>query len=333
MVNILQYTDINSIVNSMSTTYKKERGNYLFVCPYHNDHNPSLSLRPNGFFKCFACGEKGFVTKLYKTITGRSLYRDQGIVTNYLENSYKEPKYLLHENKDSYESSIQKKIDKEIIIKGNLLDVYENPNKRINKYLNTRSISKEFIDYFNIKYCNFCRINGTKYYDRLIIPIVEQGKIICYEGRDFTEKQKTKVVYNKDSVVSTLFNYDNLDKEKELIVVEGITDLVKLWQAGYKNITCTFGSQLAVRQFKLLKEFKNITLFVDNDEAGFKMVVDLSENYEYEFYLTFPEKEGFDPGNLDIKESIDCLKRKKSFTEFMIENMYFEGKEKNYEWE
>jgi len=39
-------------------------GNYTALCPFHDDHNPSLSIHPERGFICFGCKEKGSLQKL-----------------------------------------------------------------------------------------------------------------------------------------------------------------------------------------------------------------------------------------------------------------------------
>lgn len=39
------------------------------ICPFHDDHHPSLSFKGN-YFKCFSCGEGGDVFKLVGELTG-----------------------------------------------------------------------------------------------------------------------------------------------------------------------------------------------------------------------------------------------------------------------
>ena len=38
-----------------------QRGkNYFGICPFHDDHNPSMSVSPEkGVYKCFVCGNAG----------------------------------------------------------------------------------------------------------------------------------------------------------------------------------------------------------------------------------------------------------------------------------
>ena len=42
------------------------------LCPFHDDHNPSLcvSIAGRGLWKCFACGEHGDLVGFHERITG-----------------------------------------------------------------------------------------------------------------------------------------------------------------------------------------------------------------------------------------------------------------------
>ena len=47
----------------------KENGNNKAtgLCPFHDDHNPSLSLNlEKGFYNCFSCGNRGDIFKFYQ---------------------------------------------------------------------------------------------------------------------------------------------------------------------------------------------------------------------------------------------------------------------------
>lgn len=54
----------------------KERGNSnnaMALCPFHDDHNPSLSVNlETGLWNCFACGEKGNASGFYMRLNGHS---------------------------------------------------------------------------------------------------------------------------------------------------------------------------------------------------------------------------------------------------------------------
>jgi len=57
--SILSKTDIVAVVRSYLPLVKKGR-NYMAVCPFHDDHHPSMSVnQEKQIFKCFVCGEVG----------------------------------------------------------------------------------------------------------------------------------------------------------------------------------------------------------------------------------------------------------------------------------
>ena len=57
--DILRKADIVSVISSYIPVSKKGR-NYVAICPFHDDTNPSLSISPElRIFKCFVCGTGG----------------------------------------------------------------------------------------------------------------------------------------------------------------------------------------------------------------------------------------------------------------------------------
>ena len=59
--DILKHADIVDVVSTFINVIKKGR-NFVAVCPFHDDKNPSMMLsRDKQIFKCFGCGEGGDV--------------------------------------------------------------------------------------------------------------------------------------------------------------------------------------------------------------------------------------------------------------------------------
>ena len=53
--------DIVNVISSYISLEKKGR-NYFGLCPFHDDHSPSLSVSSEKqIYKCFVCGESGNV--------------------------------------------------------------------------------------------------------------------------------------------------------------------------------------------------------------------------------------------------------------------------------
>ena len=54
--DILKHADIVDVVSTFINVIKKGR-NFVAVCPFHDDKNPSMMLsRDKQIFKCFVCG-------------------------------------------------------------------------------------------------------------------------------------------------------------------------------------------------------------------------------------------------------------------------------------
>lgn len=67
---VLHACDIVQVISSYIPVIKKGR-NYVAICPFHDDKNPSLHISPEKqIFKCFVCGTGGnaitFVEKYEK---------------------------------------------------------------------------------------------------------------------------------------------------------------------------------------------------------------------------------------------------------------------------
>ena len=71
---VQQNNDIVDVINEYIPLTKKG-ANYVCICPFHPDTNPSLFVnRQKQLFKCFACGEGGTVLKFVMQYDGKSFH-------------------------------------------------------------------------------------------------------------------------------------------------------------------------------------------------------------------------------------------------------------------
>ena len=281
-----------------------QRGkNYFGICPFHDDHNPSMSVSPEkGVYKCFVCGNAGNVFNFVMEYEKVSFYEAVKIVadkigvsidisTSKKENTKKSPLY------DIYNIAYK-------FYQNNLNTVY---GKDAKKYLLNRKIDEDIIKNFNIglslsdsELCNALKAKGFKdddivssgvavqngnniydiYKNRIMFPLYDlEGNVVGFSGRIYNQKSESKYINTKETEIfkkgELLYNYHiakkEARKEKNIIVVEGFMDVIRLSTIGIVNVVATMGTAVTKYQLNLIQKLApNITLMFDGDKAGEK---------------------------------------------------------------
>lgn len=314
--------DIQNVLGSLGISRIKDKGDYyMFSSPFRADKNPSMvCYKSSQYCRDFGGDFSGSLNWLCKTLTGKSLFQYLGIArphlkdTEFKETLKKREEFPIGERSISIDGKIWKNI---------------HSNDVVEKFCESRYLTDEFIQHFDIGYCYDIKVNGTRFINRLCIPVYEEGKLICIEGRDFTRKQSKKVLYPKNGTVSTLFNLSELSTEEPLVIVEGLMDISKIWTHITKNVTTTFGIQLTGRQEELINRFKHVILFPDGDDGGHRFISNLDSAYEREFDVVI--EEGFDPDELSLSAMKRAFDNRIPANEWMMKNSGLLEK-KNLEW-
>lgn len=169
---------------------------------------------------------------------------------------------------------------------------------------------------------------------RIMFPTEDiVGKTIGFGGRITkdaarTGGQKAKYIntpetslYSKSKNIYRISQAKNYIVEKdEVLIVEGYTDVMALYQKGIKNAVASMGTALTPEQIKLLGRFtKNIVLVFDSDTAGrnasLKGIERLKEYNDkldlyYESNLNIKVsilEEGYDPADFIFKKGKDAF--------------------------
>ena len=261
--------------------YYKHRGQDLLInClnPEHEDRNPSMSISSvTGVFHCFSCGFKGDIFDYY------GLVKD---VTS----------IKITELKDKIQS-LYKTIPQNYPIGYDFI------------HSEYRGISKETLEEFSAFTCSLSEWEG-----RLWFPVRDIFKdIICFQGRYMYTELSPKYVFYPRSVTPPLIPATPDTKSGKLLLVEGIFDLLNLWDHGIKNVVCCFGSSIgSKKQIKKLEPYKimginTLVPLFDSDAAGIKAVKDLEWNNKTFLIERYELPANKDPGDL-MDEEIAKLK-------------------------
>lgn len=121
---------------------------------------------------------------------------------------------------------------------------------------------------------------------RLIFPIRDTlNRPIAFGGRlvpgvfepdneppgKYINSPETRLFSKSDTLYGLQLCKSELNRTKELTVVEGYTDVIAAWQAGLRNVVACLGTALNSRHIKLIKRYADrINLVLDGDTAGLK---------------------------------------------------------------
>ena len=330
--------NIVDVISSYIPLTKKGR-NYFGLCPFHSDHNPSLSVSPDKqIYKCFVCGESGNVfnfvmnyehisfTEAVKTL-GTSVGMDFGTNTSHVDDKYTKYYEIMDVANKFYQN--------------NLLS-HEGANAR--KYLEERKLSKEIISEFEIglslskrdqltnllinkghslEELNLIDLSNTDhdaFINRVMFPLHNKdGKVIGFSGRIYNNEELNKYQNTKETPIfkkrENLFNYhrarEEIRKMKYLIVMEGFMAVIRSYSVGIKNCIATMGTALSNEQASIIKKLSNtIYLCYDGDDAGKKATITSGEEFTKMGcnVMVIPLSDKLDPDDYILQYGVDAFK-------------------------
>ena len=269
-----------------------------------------------GIWKCFSCSNPeakkgGDVFKFVQLYKKYNSWIDA--VKDVAEVTHVSIDELNNVKKSKYQN-IYDVLDETIFFSNGTLTATKKGLEAMN-YLNDRGIDKGVANYFNIGYIpednelyNYlksknladndifdayvCAVNNKGPYDifrgRITFPIHNKyGKPIAFSARDYKwikGSKTSKYINTKETKLyvkgNNLYNYHRAIKyckeANEVIVVEGVMDVIAYYRAGIKNVVATLGTAVSDVQLLLLKELSNnLVLSFDGDNAGKHANLDL----------------------------------------------------------
>ena len=329
--------DIKSKVNIVDVISEylpvEQKGkNYFAICPFHDDHNPSMSISPEKqIYTCFVCGASGnvfnfvanyekvsFVSAVKKVAQKVGINLNINVKDDYKPKDTKYDKYYkMFDITNKY-------------YQNNIKSVY---SKKAIEYLHNRKIDDDVINEFEIGLSmndnNVSKLLEKKGYDvnelidiglcgkkdnfiydifrnRIMFPLYNlDGKPVGFSGRIYNGEEDSKYVNSKESIIfkkgNLLYNYhralSHAREKHQIIVVEGFMDVIRLYTIGIKNVVATMGTAITKEHANLLMKLsKNIVLCFDGDKAGEKATISA---------LDALEKIGITPKIIRLEDDLD----------------------------
>lgn len=283
---------------------KKGKDNYLCLCPFHDDHNPNMIVsEKKQIYKCFGgCSAGGNVFKFVEDYENVSFIESVKIVA---QKSHQDFNFQIKNKYNDSEKYTKEYEIMDLSLKFFQNNIASNDGKKAKEYLEKRKVNENIINNFKIglsfsqnslkKFLESKNIdlelayniglvnkNGIEYFDvfndRIMIPIFNQnGKLCGYTGRCYLKDEENKYVNSKETVIykksEILFNYYNakneINKLRELVIVEGNMDAIMLCTYGIKNVCALMGVNLSSYQIDFIKKQRlKVILMLDSDNAG-----------------------------------------------------------------
>ena len=274
--------------------------NYFGVCPFHDDHSPSMCVsKEKQIYTCFVCGATGNVFQFIK--------------------EYENISFAEAVRKVATIGGIDVKIDEMKPIKKEsvLYDIYDLSNKiyQLNlntskavtsrEYLKKRGIDDNTIKEFGI---GLALIKGNiaealikkgfdesdiiksgladknnyglndLYRNRIMFPLWNlKGKVVGFSGRIFNDENAPKYINSRETEIfkkgELLYNYHRARNEcrrkNEVIIMEGFMDVICAYTHGITNVVAAMGTAITSANAHLISRMaKNIILCFDGDDAG-----------------------------------------------------------------
>jgi len=303
VIQVQQANDIVDVIGEHISLKKKGR-EMVGMCPFHDDHRPSLNVNSvKQIFKCFACGAGGDVfkfiqmrenltfpqaierlaeragIKLKKLKTQNSTLKTINIDPNKLAkvNAWA-AKYFqqnLHDEKKGKQTRdyiAQRQITPQSVKEYQLGLAIDSPDDLL-RTAKAKNAQVKLLEQAGL----ITAQHQDKFVNRLMFSITDvTGRIIGFGGRTLDEtgakyiNSPTTVLFDKSNSLYGLEQARHqIVSTGTAVVVEGYTDCIMAHQFGCTNVVATLGTSFTTGHGRILRRYaKKVILLFDSDVAG-----------------------------------------------------------------
>jgi DNA primase len=325
---VLEEVDIFDVI-SQYVDLKKRGRNYFGLSPFRSETKPSFSVAPEkNMWYDFGSGQGGNAVQFlieYEKISFseaiRSLAEKHSIeiieVGNEQQSNLYDQLYEIHSLAYLFFSN----------------NLKSSAGKHAIKYLEDRFFDKAIVEKFNIGFASdswdmlFKELNqkfdnevieksglfsnGKKgfldrFRNRIMFPFYSpSGKVIGFSGRSLSDNEDVKYLNSPETLLfqkSKVFygSYQTMPeirKQNYVLLVEGQTDFLRLYEKGFQNVLATSGTAFSSKHANALGKYTNrVILTYDSDSAGVNAAIRTG-------YILL--QNGFEVRVLDLGDGLD----------------------------
>ena len=325
---VLEEVDIFDVI-SQYVDLKKRGRNYFGLSPFRSETKPSFSVAPEkNMWYDFGSGQGGNAVQFlieYEKISFseaiRSLAEKHSIeiieVGNEQQSNLYDQLYEIHNLaylffSNNLKSSAGKHaikyledrfFDKAIVEKFNIgfaSDSWDMLYKELNQKFDNEVIEKSGL------FSNGKKGFLDRFRNRIMFPFYSpSGKVIGFSGRSLSDKEDVKYLNSPETLLfqkSKVFygSYQTMPeirKQNYVLLVEGQTDFLRLYEKGFQNVLATSGTAFSSKHANALGKYTNrVILTYDSDSAGVNAAIRTG-------YILL--QNGFEVRVLDLGDGLD----------------------------
>ena len=297
--------NIVDVISECGVALKQSGGNYMGLCPFHEEKTPSFSVSSERqIFNCFGCQTGGNVIHFLQKHEGKSFIEAIEWLANRVN--------ITLPAQDAKSSARQKRINDLSELNRFAVRYYHEllrtgqHSQHAREYLINRGVVTKTTNVFQLGYAKSQRKDFVKaathegwtveqlvdvgliknedrgpqdrFWNRILFPIHnERGVPVGFGGRSLSDEHQPKYLnspgtdlYNKSRI---LYNLDKarpfISRKKSAILVEGYMDVLMLYQHGIENVIAASGTSLSEDHASLLKRYTpEVAIVFDGDASG-----------------------------------------------------------------
>jgi len=317
---IKRAADILEVIGQYVQLRKAGR-NYVGLCPFHAEKDPSFTVSPERqTFHCFGCKKGGDIFTFwmeYHSETFPEAVRDLAEKYNVtIQEGFSTPV----EQKEAKKRSALVNLNETAALYFQNCLFHPDVGKRARKYIKNRGLSDKTISEFRIGYSpdrwdgliNYLRSKNSGmgiafeaglvvekksggYYDRfrgrIIFPIFNvKGQVVGFGGRvlddslpKYLNTPETPLFAKGRLLYGLHASAGSIREKKRAVIVEGYMDCLALINNGLSEVVATLGTALTADHLRRLKGYcREAVLLFDSDEAGKKAAVNSLSHFSNE---------------------------------------------------
>ena len=244
---------------------------FVGLCPLHPETHPSFSVNAQkNLFYCHGCGQGGDLIRFVELFQHLSFRESLAYLERPNPPSAESAAAVLEETTAFYQRQLQDRGEARLYLEQRgvsdpaliqELRIGYAHGGNLRRHLTAQGFSFALLQRAGL----VSRQGFDAFYHRVVFPCCQDGRVVNLYGRSFGTAFPHRFLPGSRG---GLFAWGAVRQFPTVILVEGLFDLAVLWQAGFHNTTCSFGTHLTPTQLRQLSHppGRRVFLAYDQDE-------------------------------------------------------------------